>query len=73
MLNQWLYTTKSIHSLAIWVEHKLYICFVLMIFEVVEIKVNGSVTMHPIKSMLIHIVDYTGGMLPDCVKCTCGN
>ena len=44
-----------------------------MIFEVVEIKVNDSVTMHPIKSMLIHIVDYTGGMLPDCVKCTCGN
>ena len=35
--------------LAIWSEHKLYVCFVLRIFEVVEIEVNDSVTMHSIK------------------------
>jgi hypothetical protein len=65
---------KSIHSLAIWSEHKLYVCFVLKVFEVVEIKVNDSVTMHFTKYILIYAVDYAGGiMLPDCVKCTCGN
>jgi len=65
---------KSIPSLAIWSEQKLYVCFVPRIFEVVEIKMNDSLTMHSIKAMLIHTVDYTGGiMLPDWVKCTCGN
>lgn len=63
VISQCLYMTKGIHSLAIWSEHKLRICFALW---GCWIKVNDSVTMHFTKSTLIHVVDYIGGiMLPD--------